>query len=339
MKKLIVFFSAILVNMCGLQAQNDSLIFNNGNFMVGEMKSMNRNVLMVKTDFSDKDFAIEWDGIKEIYSETFFLVSLSDGRRFNGYLKSITNGKIHIITILGGIIEVEPHEIVFLEDIDKGFWSKLYFSIDVGLDLTKAHNFVQLSMRTTLGYKAERWNINGKYNSLYSKQDDIEDIKNIDGGIEYKYFMKNDLYPLASINFLSSTEQKLDLRNTWKAGMGKFIKHTNSVYWGLSLGLTYNIERYSDVTTKRESWEGFLGTELNMFNIGDLSLQTKIFAYPSFTETGRWRSDFYFDAKYEMPFDDDFYIKLGTTVNYDNKPADGASEIDYTLHTGFGWEW
>jgi hypothetical protein len=85
--------------------------------------------------------------------------------------------------------------------------------------------------------------------------------------------------------------------------------------------------------------EGFFGTELNMFDVGDLNLLTSIYAYPSITESGRWRSDFSFDAKYEMPFDDDFYIKLGITVNYDNRPVAGASEVDYIFYTGFGWEW
>jgi hypothetical protein len=66
---------------------------------------------------------------------------------------------------------------------------------------------------------------------------------------------------------------------------------------------------------------------------------TSIYAYPGITELGRWRSDFNFDAKYEMPFDDDFYIKFGVTVNYDNRPVAGASEVDYIFHTGFGWEW
>ena len=80
-------------------------------------------------------------------------------------------------------------------------------------------------------------------------------------------------------------------------------------------------------------------SELNLFNIGNLNLLTKIFAYPSFTETARWRVDFNFDARYEMPFDDDFYIKLSFTYNYDIKPVEGANELDYVIHTGFGWSW
>ncbi|MCK5775911.1 MAG: DUF481 domain-containing protein [Bacteroidales bacterium] len=339
MNRIVILICILFLWAYSVNGQVDSLVFINGDDMVGEVKTMTRNVLMVKTKYSDKDFAIEWDGVKEIYTETYFLISLSDGRRYNGSLRSTEDGKVAIIIYIGNPIIVDIDDIVYLEDIDKGFWSRLSFTIDFGLDLTKANDFTQLSLRTSLGYKADRWSINSKYSNLYSRQNEIEDIWNSDGTIDFKYFMRKDLYPLANINFLSSSEQKLDLRTTSELGLGKFLTHSNNSYWGISVGGTYNIERYEHTEGKRESWEMFIGSELNLFNIGDLTLLNKVLVYRSFTETGRWRTDFNLDVKYEMFFDDDFYIILGTKVNYDNKPAEGASELDYTFHTGFGWEW
>jgi len=334
-----ILFIVFVFCTFSIYAQTDSVVFVNGNYIVGEVKKMDRNVVDIKTKYSDKDFQIKWDGIKEIYTNTFFLITTSDGKRYNGSLKSSSKGKVFIIINDENQVEVDLASIVYLDDIDKGFWSKLYFSLDVGLDLTKANNLAQFSTRSTLGYKAKRWNLGGKYNTLFSHQEGAEDIRNVDGGIDFKYFMRRDLYPLVNLNFLSSTEQKLDLRTTTRAGLGKFLTHTNHLYWGISLGITYNVENYTEAAEKRESWEGFMGTELNLFNIGDLDLLTKLVAYPSFTEKGRWRSDFIIDAKYEMPFDDDLYIKVGATINYDNRPAEGATETDYILHSGFGWQW
>jgi len=70
---------------------------------------------------------------------------------------------------------------------------------------------------------------------------------------------------------------------------------------------------------------------------GDLSLVVGVVAYPSFTESGRWRMDADTDLKYDLPFD--FYIKLGGSLNFDNRPAEGASQRDYVFQSGFGWEW
>jgi hypothetical protein len=340
MKKQIFFIVLSLLFTTTIFAQVDSLIFKNGDYIIGEAKSMNRGVLTFETDYSDDDFTIEWDGIKEIYTVTYFLITLSNGNRYNGHLNTSAPGKIMITADDGEKIEVNWEDIVLFNDVDQGFWSQLYFSVDVGFDLTKANNFSQFSARSNLGYIEKRWNIDATYNTLYSSQDEIDDIKRTDGGIGYKYFLPKDWYPLVSLDFLSNTEQNLQLRTTGKMGMGKYVIHTNYTYWGFSMGANYNNENFSiDSIPSRKSWEGFVGTELNLFDIGDLSLLTKIFAYPSFTESGRWRSDFNFDAKYEMPFDDDFYIKLGVTFNYDNQPAEVGKDVDYVLHTGFGWSW
>ena len=86
----------------------------------------------------------------------------------------------------------------------------------------------------------------------------------------------------------------------------------------------------------RNSAEAFAGLEINMYDIGDLSLLSSLVVYPSFTDEGRIRSDFMFDLKYDFPLD--LYIKLGYTFNYDNQPAEGASDTDYLFQTTVGWD-
>jgi len=338
MKKLILFNAIFLLGIAQIFAQHDSIIFNNGNYIVGEVKTMDRNILKIETDYSDEDFAIDWSGIKEIYTKTFFLITVTDGTRYNSTLKSVAPGKVSILREDSTTVEVNISDIVILDDMDQGFWSQVYATVDVGFDLTKANNFRQFSVRSNIGYIAKRWQLDGNFNTLNSIQDDVDDIKRTDGGVTFKYFLPHDWYPTASLDFLSNTEQDLDLRTTGKLGMGKYVIHTNQVYWGFSAGANHNSENYtSEATPDRESWEGFFGSELNFFNVGDLNLLTSLIAYPSFTESGRWRTDFKFDVKYDLPHD--FYIKLGYTLNFDNQPAEGSEKIDYVLNAGFGWEW
>lgn len=335
-----IFISLILLlsNYLGYTQQPDSVIFMNGNYLVGEVKSLSRNVLKVETEYSDDDFTIEWNGVKEIYTKTFFLISLSDGRRLNGSINSIGDKMIKITTDEGNEIETTPENIVFLDDINQGFWSQVYASVDFGWDLTKANNFRQYSMRSNVGYVAKHWQLDATYNLLRTNQDEVDEIKRIDGSLTFKYFLPKDWYPLISVSNLSNTELQLDLRLTSKLGMGKYIIHTNQLYWGFSGGANYNAEKYFDnLTPDRNSWEGFISSELNMFNVGDLNLITNLSVYPGITESGRLRSDFKIDVKYDLPLD--FYVKAGYTLNYDNNPAEGSSKTDYVFHTGFGWEW
>jgi hypothetical protein len=136
---------------------------------------------------------------------------------------------------------------------------------------------------------------------------------------------------------LQSDEQKLKLRSITKLGIGNYILRTNAVYLSASIGGAWNNENFTDAAEpSKNSSEGFAGIELNMYNIGDLSLLSNIIVYPSISERGRVRSDFKFDLKYDFPLD--IYVKLGYTFNYDNKPVEGASETDYIFQTTVGWE-
>lgn len=333
---LIIATIAFLYNSVTCISQTDSLVFKNGNYIIGEIKNMDKGVLVIETDYSDSDFKIEWSGVKEIYSTTNFLITIADGSRYNGTILTTGNREAYIITDTD-TISVKLQDLVFLNSVDKGFKNRLYAAIGVGLDLTKANNLVQLSVRSNVGYLANRWSADASYNTLYSKQDSSSRISRTDGGGSFKYFLPRDWFSVASVAFLSNTEQKIDLRTTGSLGVGKYVIHTNRTYWAFSGGASFNNETYTTDDPKRDSWEAYAGTELNLFDLGDFNLITKLVMYPSLTESGRLRSDFNIDTKYDLPLD--FYIKISCTVNYDNRPVEGAAETDYIFHTGFGWEW
>lgn len=332
----------VIIILCAVFAysQNDSLVLKNGDIIIGELKDMNRGVVTFETDYSDSDFKIEWNGITEIYTVSSYMITLSDGTRLNGRIESYGDKKVKLILEDGDTKEVAISYIVFLKSVDKGFWDQLYASVDIGLDLTRANHLSTFSTRSTVGYMAQRWSADINFNYLISTQDSTEKIRRTDGGLAYKYYLPRDWYIPVSITYLSNTEQRLDARWNGLLGIGKFVIHTNRVYWGFAIGASLNSERYSPLDepiTHTQSLEGYLGTELNLFDIGDLSLSTKARAYPSFTESGRWRADFNFETKYDLPLD--FYIKISVSLDYDNQPVAGASDLDYVLHTGFGWEW
>jgi hypothetical protein len=346
MKKVFLTLTVLLIIFGFAYGQQDSLVFRNGEYLLGEVKKMDKNVVTVETPYSDKDFNIKWNRIQEIYTNTYFLITLTNGNRYNGTISSNAPGRISIITDEGDSVGVNHTDIVYLDDLDMGFWSQLSFSIDLGFEMTRSNNFKKFTTTTRLGYNAKRWALDAYYSTLFSKQDETDDIDRSEGGIGYRYFLPKDWYPLVSLDFLSSTELNLDLRTTAKLGIGKYIIHTNKSYWGLAVGGNFNNENYfadtiliDSAAPDRRSMEAFLSTEYNMFNMGDLDLLSGLTAYPSLTESGRWRVDFKIETRYEMWFDDDFYIKLSYSLNYDSQPPEGATDLDYVLQTGFGWSW
>jgi len=336
MRKLLIILLFLLPTAIGLFAQKDSIVFKNGEIIIGEIKELDKNVLKMETTFSDDDFTIDWGNIREIHSERVFLIRLTKGFRFEGKFKPATNDSIIILPQKGNESVVLLKDIVFLKDVNAGFWGKAYASIDFGFNLTRSNNFKQVSMRSNFGFKESKWQLDINYNTLNSKQDNTDPIERTDGGATFKLFLPNDWYPLASLDFVTNNEQQIKLRSTAKLGIGNYLVNNNKFYWGFSAGANFNKEDYSTTENNdRRTWEGFAGTELNFFNAGDLSLLTRFVVYPGFTEKGRLRADFKTDIKYDLPLD--FYFKIGFTWNFDNRPASGSSNYDYVLQSGIGW--
>jgi hypothetical protein len=320
----------------------DSLILKNKDVIVGEIKSLEKGVLTIETDYSDKDFLVEWVGVKEIFCKSRFLITLRNGTRINGTFYTIDSGKTLIINGYESRKDTAAlqlretlRDVVFLKGLQSDFWSRASASIDMGVTMTRANNLRQLTGSTRLGYLADKWSLDMYYNDLQSKQDSIELTRRTDAGISYIYYLQRDWFSMTSITFLSNTEQALALRSTGKLGMGKYFLHTNRRDWACNTGLSFNMEKFSNETPARNSLEAYVGSEINLFDIGDFNFFNSIFVFRSLTKTDRWRSDIRLDAKYD--FAKDFYTKFGMTLNYDNRSATGNA-LDYVFAFSVGWE-
>jgi hypothetical protein len=320
-----------------IQAQNDTLLFKNGDFIVGEIKSFDKAVITISTSYSDVDFKIEWQGVKEIYTGRLFFITLADGTKHTGTVHSISGtGFVAITDLSGERIEIVIDDLVFLKPYDTRFWSRITASIDIGLSVTKDNDLKQFNSNSTLGYLTKNWSAQAYGDNTTVDQEDAERTQRTDAGLTFQYFLKRDWYLIIAPTVLSNSEQAIKLRFVGKAGAGKYLKHTNRDYLGIAAGLSFNNETYTNETPERQSLELFSSVGSNIFDVGDFSLTSTLTGYRSLSEKDRWRADFNFDAKYK--FTPDFYLKAGVSFNYDNQPAISGNEFDYQFNTSIGWE-
>ena len=331
------------------QAQNDSIVFTNNNYIVGEIKDLNQGIIKIETDYSDNDFTIEWNKIKYIKSDQVFLITLSKGDRYNGSIETdpVDRGKIIIKDIKTGEISIDMMNIVFLKSIEQSLWSRFDLLLSLGYTLTKANNNQQLSARMDFGYLSNTFALNTNFNMVRSFQEEKQDsttitisTKRTEGGAGVRAFIVRDWFALVNSDLLQSTEMQLELRAVTKSGFGNYIVNNQQMYFVIAAGAAWNYEDYTtpdpSITNPNSSAEAFLGLEYKIFDIGDLKLATNVYAYPSLTQSGRFRTDFNFDIRYEFAFD--LFFGIGWTLNYDNKPAPGSDPTDYVLQTSIGWE-
>lgn len=333
--KFILFCFGFLFTLAAF-SQKDTLLLSNGDRIIGEVKKMDRGVLIIKTPYSSSDLKVKWKKVKTINSEESFLVTATDGRRHKMEgLDTKNPNNIFIKKDYDGYIDMS--DIVLIRPVKDGFVSRLNASISFGYNFTKASNLSQLSVGSTLGYTSDYYSIGATFNSVRSSQDKVEEIQRTLGELSFNYFLKRDNFLIIQSEFLSNSEQKLRLRMTNKLGYGKYFIHSNQMYLAGALGVAWNNERYEEgINENRNSGEVYGALEVNLFDFNDFSLVSGITAYPSLTEKDRVRTDFKIDLKYDLPLD--LFIKLGFNYNYDNKPVEGASYADYVIRTTLGWE-
>jgi hypothetical protein len=336
MKRYISITVLILVSAQAF-AQNDSLVMKNGDMMVGEIKELQQGVMKFETDYSDKDFAIEWNKVAEIYSTTTFVISLSDGDRINGTIKTDpTDSSRVLIFERGGMKSARRMDIVFLKKIENTLFGRFDASIGLGLTITTENKLRQINTKGNIGYMGRFWRSNASMDLIRGVQRDTIRTRRTEVILGGQLLLENSWFLSVSANFLQSDEQKYKLKSTTDFSGGNLIINTNKIYLAASGGLAWTNEEFTDDTPIRNSLEGKAGFELNLFDIEDFRLLTNAFVFPGITEKGRVRFDFKIELKYDLPLD--FYIQLGYTHNFDNQPATGASKHFYKFDTTIGWE-
>lgn len=329
---LCVFFGLISMTFF---AQNDTLVFKNKDVIVGELKELKSNIIIMKTSYSDSDFKIEFDKVASLNLENKYSIILSSGERLYGTLKTKTPEKVLVINN-GYQLEINLETIVILRKIEEGFWNNFKGTLDFGYNLAQANDSEQFNFSSSLSYISDKWIHRGQYNQLFTTQNNVEDIKRTDWSLDTKKYLQKQWFVNSNLSFLSNTSQSLRARFTPSFGAGNYLIRNNKLFFLAGTGLTYNIEQYENAEEDKNSTELMLITQLNMFNFKDISFYVSAVGYPSLSEKGRFRTDMNFNLKYDLPFD--FYIKSELSINYDNQPVLGGVKTDYVFSTGFGWE-
>lgn len=197
---------------------------------------MDKGVLTIEPTYSDSDFKIKWEDIKEMKTFQRYLITLSDGRRINGYFRSSGDGMVFIAYENGADITIRQSEVVTVNSVDSSFLSRISANIDFGFSLTKANNQRQLNGNFRIGYIADTWSTELYYNTLLTAQDDVEE----ENGLE-KHVMR---YP--QIFATKAIENKLE--NGLKKGI---IWHTQGL--GKTALTYFNVKHLTDYYQKKNT--------------------------------------------------------------------------------------
>ncbi|RKD91444.1 DUF481 domain-containing protein [Mangrovibacterium diazotrophicum] len=339
MVKKIIFLFLFGCSTIFVSAQQDTLISSTGDVIIGEIKSLSRNVLSFDTDYADSEFQVDWNEVKGLVSAEPLVIYVTGGKKYTGRMRYDASDQKVKITGDDIDMSVDLHDVVKINTTNDKFWDKVYISLDAGYSYTKANNLSQFSMTGQVKYTEDNWKLSAGFNNVATRQDEVGTTKRDEANIDFNRDIYGNAYAFAGMEFLSSSEQNLDLRTTSKLGVGYYFIRENGMYLQGGLGLANAHEQYgSPDNISKNSFEGLMGFEFDAYDTGDFSFRLKSTAYPSFSNKGRWRINTDVSAKWDLPLD--FYIKASFVHNFDSKPqVDNVDKGDYVFQTSIGWEW
>ncbi|HEX2339016.1 MAG TPA: DUF481 domain-containing protein, partial [Vicinamibacterales bacterium] len=309
-------------------------ITTSGDRLVGEIKSVAKDVLTFETDYSDADFKIKWEKIASIQSDRQFLVETFDGKRVSGSLKP-DPGKKPVVQIAETSVPLP--DVAAVQPFERTFWSRFDSGLDLGYSMTRTNSAKQLSLGANLSYR-DAHHVDVLFANVFrSSQENAPETQRWDLGNDFRRFLGSRWYVNTTQDLLNSEEQGLDLRTTIGGGGGRYLLRSASQYLALGGGLAWTNENYTDATLpSKNSAEAYVGTEFMTERLKITDLITRFTYYPSLTISGRYRLAYRFDLDFNLP--GDWYFRIGLFDNYDSEPPEGFSNNDYGWSNAFGFK-
>jgi putative salt-induced outer membrane protein YdiY len=322
-----------------LAAASDVVIFTNGDRLTGELKSLQRGKLRFKTDATGT-ISIEWDKVAYLRSDQNVQVDTSSGKRYLGQLAAAQDTNTVVVSTEDGSVRLDAMSVVMLEPIEERGINRLDGNVTAGYNFAKASSVEQVQLGFDLAARSEFRVINLSASSVQSDSDDSEASQRNNLRLSYVRLRPNHWFGFGSVNFDSNDELNLDLRTSFGAGVGRYLKQTNTAVLGVGIGVQVSREDYTDGNRENnDTVEGVLALDWDWFRYDtpELDLSTTLRLFPNLSDTGRVRGEL--DVRLRWEIIEDLFWQLSFYDSFDSDPAaDNTPGNDYGIATSLGWQ-
>jgi hypothetical protein len=336
--KVMLLLLLLLGQPLAMADKTDVVILHNGDRVTGEIKKLEAGLLQFSTDTMGT-VNIEWRFIAEIESEKYQTVETTDGQRWLGRLQKPEEGEGLILETSRGPMDIDPANIVAAWPVEATFWDKLNLDLSAGIDYAKSTKITNTNFAGDFSYQTESRLFQSALRSYITQQDQGDDQKRNSLNGTYQYFLPNLKFRTIMAGLESNEALGLDLRVYGGAGVGKYFRKTNNVWFSGTVGLSATQENPVNAPSQTNlEAVGDLRYQYFRFASPKRSLDSQLTVYPSLTDGGRWRSDFRTTFRFEMI--EDLFWALETYANYDSAPlSEGAEKLDYGITSSVGWSY
>ena len=315
----------------------DTIYFQNGDRITGEVKALENNQLRLSTDDAGT-IRVEWSKIDSVKILNNMRVVLDEGEILYGkILPAGEVGMCYVWTREGDPQEMELLRIVSLSLLQDQFLSRLSGTLSSGFSYVKASRVMQMNISGSVDYQAEKNMLRLSYDGIFTREPNTANSQRQDGGVSFMRIFPKNWFLVSSLTGENNSELGLDLRTTLSLGGGNSVIHTNFSRLYLALGIQGNREKSAE--NNQNNVEGLLVADYSIFiyDNPEVSFNLSGDLIPSLTTLGRVRADINSSLKWEIF--SDFYLKWTFYYNFDSQPLSETAEKNDWAITLLGVEY
>lgn len=320
--------------------KTDVVTLSNGDRITGEIKKLERGLLVLKTDALGT-VEIEWPEIVRIESGQLLEIEQNDHRRYVGHVAG-TDGEGNVLLASqhgDGVSPVPMPGMVAITPLSEGAWlDRVDGRASLGFSAASANGDRQVSLSAEMSYRDESHRFDASYAGARTKSEHNPELRQQSAEALYRWFPHERRFWAIIGSATTNDELDLELRSLFGAGVGGYwLRDSWRELWGL-VGLAAIRERYRG-GDGRHHLEAVLQGNLEIFRFDDprIDVITRLAVYPSLSVGGRVRSEWSLRARAELV--KDLYYELSYMRSQDNKPPGGDGRlVDWSLVSSFGYK-
>jgi hypothetical protein len=314
----------------------DAVVLRNGSRIVGEIRSMSKSRLELKTDDMGT-LQIEWDNIVSLTAPEFFEVEHMNGGLYFGALAPSTKADTVTIVADWGADQLPLSQIARIQLVKSGFWDKFRGSLDAGAGYTSATELLQLNVDAQLRYTRPRFEAFAQADAVVTQQPEADDTQRSSLTLGYARIWPNRHRVFAQGSLEQNRELGFDLRSSLLGGWAYALARDrrNQLIGGAGLAVNREKPVEGESTTNLEAAFG-LDYANFAYDFPNTDVQLTAFGFLGLNHWGRFRLEASASLRRELV--SDFFFGLKGYESYDSEPPTaGAKQNDWGLSLSLGY--
>lgn len=318
------------------RTKTDIVYMRNGDKITCEIQSLSQGQLTVSPDYTLGSIVLDWAKVDHIESSQQFIITDPSGKQFYG---SLAGGTGSVVVKAEPSKTLKQDNVIQVDELGRTFLKRFRGDADFGTSFARSNSQKSITLQTGLTYQSTKYFSTINTSSQFTSQQKTNNTNEFTAkSTFFRQFDESRWYGGGFANFLSSSEQLIDLRTTLGGAIAKRQIFTNKTNLTFISGLAYTKENDSPgnlSTTSNNSLDAAVAAQFSTFRFDAMTFNTNFWLYPSITTPGRIRFTLNQDVYYK--FLGDFYVRMSFYDNYDNRPVVGAPTNNLGGSTTLGW--